>query len=69
MTRVLPFSSKLGFGIGQLAEGVTLGAFSTFLLFYFNQILHVSGTLTGIALGIACKGGEYPDGWGNPLRL
>ena len=53
MTRVLPFSSKLGFGIGQLAEGVTLGAFSTFLLFYFNQILHVSGTLTGIALGIA----------------
>jgi len=53
MARVLPFSSKLGFGVGQLAEGVTLGAFSTFLLFYFNQILQVSGTLTGIALGIA----------------
>ena len=53
MTRVLPLSSKLGFGVGQLAEGITLGAFSTFLLFYFNQILQVSGTLTGIALGIA----------------
>ena len=53
MTRILPFSSKLGFGVGQLAEGITLGAFSTFLLFYFNQILEVSGTLTGLALGIA----------------
>jgi GPH family glycoside/pentoside/hexuronide:cation symporter len=53
MARVLPFSAKLGFGVGQLAEGITLGVFSTFLLFYFNQILQVSGTLTGIALGIA----------------
>lgn len=53
MARALPFSAKLGFGVGQLAEGITLGVFSTFLLFYFNQILEVSGTLTGIALGIA----------------
>lgn len=51
--RVLPFSSKLGFGVGQLAEGITLSVFNTFVLFYFNQILGVSGTLTGIALGIA----------------
>ena len=51
--RLLPFRSKLGFGVGQLAEGITLGVFNTFVLFYFNQILGVSGTLTGIALGIA----------------
>ena len=51
--RKLPFSSKLGFGVGQLAEGITLAVFNTFVLFYFNQILGVSGTLTGIALGIA----------------
>ncbi len=51
--RTLPFSSKLGFGVGQLAEGITLSVFNTFVLFYFNQILGVSGTLTGIALGIA----------------
>ena len=53
MTRALPFSSKLGFGIGQLAEGVTLAAFGTFLLFFYNQILGISGALTGLALGIA----------------
>ena len=51
--RLLPFGSKLGFGVGQLAEGITLSVFNTFVLFYFNQILGVSGTLTGIALGIA----------------
>lgn len=53
MTRVLPFTSKLGFGIGQSAEGVTLVAFSTFVLFFYNQVLEVPGTLTGLALGIA----------------
>ena len=53
MTRTLPFSSKLGFGVGQTAEGITLAVFGTFTLFYFNQILQVSGTLTGLALGIA----------------
>jgi Na+/melibiose symporter-like transporter len=52
-TRLLPFGSKLGFGVGQLAEGITLAVFNTFVLFYFNQILGVSGTLTGIALGVA----------------
>ena len=51
--RLLPFTSKLGFGVGQLAEGITLAVFNTFVLFYFNQILGVPGTLTGIALGIA----------------
>ena len=51
--RLLPFTSKLGFGVGQLAEGITLTVFNTFVLFYFNQILGVPGTLTGIALGIA----------------
>lgn len=51
--RLLPFGSKLGFGVGQLAEGITLSVFNTFVLFYFNQILGVSGTLTGLALGIA----------------
>lgn len=51
--RLLPFGSKLGFGVGQLAEGITQSVFNTFVLFYFNQILGVAGTLTGLALGIA----------------
>jgi len=41
------------FGIGQVAEGVKGVAFSTFLLFYYQQVLGVSGTLTGLALAIA----------------
>jgi Na+/melibiose symporter-like transporter len=53
VTRVLPFSSKLGFGVGQAAEGITLAVFGTFTLFYFNQILEISAALTGLALGIA----------------
>ncbi len=51
--RRLPFRSKLGFGVGELAEGTTLAVFNTFVLFFYNQILQVPGTLTGLALGIA----------------
>jgi Na+/melibiose symporter-like transporter len=53
MTRQLPLSSKLGFGVGQVAESITLAIFSTFTLFFFNQIIGVSATLTGLAIAIA----------------
>ncbi len=51
--RKLPVVTKLFWGIGQIGEGVKTSAFNTFLLFYYNQILGVSATLTSIALGIA----------------
>jgi GPH family glycoside/pentoside/hexuronide:cation symporter len=51
--RFLPLSSKLGFGVGQIGEGITGVVFNTFTLFFFNQIIGVSATLTGIALAIA----------------
>lgn len=41
------------FGIGQAAEGIKGTAFNTFLLFYYQQIMGVSGTFTGLALAIA----------------
>lgn len=41
------------FGIGQAAEGIKGTAFNTFLLFFYQQIMGVSGTLTGLALAIA----------------
>ena len=41
------------FGIGQAAEGIKNAGFNTFLLFYYQQVLGVSGSLTGLALGIA----------------
>jgi Na+/melibiose symporter-like transporter len=53
MERLLPVSSKLGFGVGQIGEAINTTASNTFVLFFFNQVLGVSATLTGLALGIA----------------
>lgn len=43
----------LAFGVGQAAEGIKNQAFNVFLLFYYQQLVGVSGTMTGLALGIA----------------
>lgn len=51
--RLVPFSSKLAFGIGQFAEGLKNTAFSAFVLFYYNQVLGLPGSLAGTALFIA----------------
>ena len=51
--KMLAFSTKLFWGVGQIGEGVKNAAFDSFLLFYNNQILGVSATKTAIALGIA----------------
>jgi len=45
--------TKLSYGIGQVAEGLKNTAMATFVLFYYNQVLGLSGTLAGLALGIA----------------
>ena len=51
--RKLPTRVKIFWGIGQIGEGVKNSAFNSFLLFYYNQILGVSATLTAVALAIA----------------
>ena len=51
--RLVPFSSKLAFGVGQFAEGLKNTAFALFVLFYYNQVLGLPGTLAGLALMIA----------------
>ena len=51
--RLIPFSSKLAFGVGQYAEGLKNTGFSLFILFYYNQVLGLSGTMAGMALFIA----------------
>jgi glycoside/pentoside/hexuronide:cation symporter, GPH family len=51
--RRLRLPTMAAFGFGQTAEGISNAAFNTFVLFYYQQIVGVSGTLTGIALGIA----------------
>ncbi len=52
-TKALSFGLKFWYGLGQLAEGVKNTAFSFFLVFYFNQVLGLSGTLSGTAIFIA----------------
>ncbi|MCZ6782911.1 MAG: MFS transporter, partial [Proteobacteria bacterium] len=49
----VPFSTRLYFGSGSVAEGVKNTAFNVFLLFYYNQVLGLPGTLSGIAIFIA----------------
>jgi glycoside/pentoside/hexuronide:cation symporter, GPH family len=49
----LTFHVKLAYGIGQLAEGLKNGALGTFLIFYYSQVLGMSATLAGLAVGTA----------------
>lgn len=49
----LPWSVKLLYGLGQISEGLKTGAFGVFLLFYYSQVLGLSATWTGLAVGIA----------------
>ena len=51
--RRLSVPTKFAFGVGQAAEGIKNAAFNIFILFYYNQVLGLSGTMTGLALGIA----------------
>lgn len=44
---------RLLYAVGQLPEGVKTAAFGFFLLFYYNQVLGLSGTLGGIAVFVA----------------
>jgi len=65
---------KLSFGIGQIAEGIKTCAFSTFLMFYYNQVLGLSGDLAGLAIALALIfdavtdpiAGSVSDRWQSP---
>jgi len=46
-------STKLSYGVGQLSDGVKQASFSTFLFFYYNQVLGLSGSLAGMAALLA----------------
>jgi Na+/melibiose symporter-like transporter len=46
-------STKLYYGVGSVAEGTKNTAFNVFLLFYYNQVLGLSGTLSGAAIFLA----------------
>ena len=54
---------RLAFGIGQLAEAVKNQGFNVFLLFFYNQVLGVSASLTGLALAMALVVDRVTAGW------
>lgn len=60
-TRKLSRMTMISFGIGNSAEGIKSTAFGTFLLFYYQQVLGVSGTLTGLALAISLVADAITD--------
>ena len=49
----LSLTTRLSYGVGQLSDGVKQSAFSTFLFFYYNQVLGLSGSLAGSAALLA----------------
>ena len=51
--RRLSVGVMCAYGIGELAQAAMNIGFSMLLLFYYQQIVGVSGTFTGLALAIA----------------
>lgn len=45
--------TRVVYGFGSIAEGVLNAAFNAFLLFYYNAVLGLSGTLAGAAILVA----------------
>lgn len=70
----LTWGVKGAFGIGQIAEGIQTAVFLLFLLFFYNQVLGVPGTLCGLALALALVFdaitdpvlGNLSDSWRSP---
>jgi len=54
-------SAKIGYGIGQLSDGAKQAAFNTFLFFYYNQVLGLSGSLAGTAALLALVADAITD--------
>ena len=49
----LPLRTRAFYGVGSVSEGVKNTVFNVFLLFYYNQVLGLSGTLAGAAIFVA----------------
>ena len=49
----LGVATRFAYGFGSISEGVKNAAFNTFLLFYYNAVLGLSGTLSGAAIFLA----------------
>jgi Na+/melibiose symporter-like transporter len=57
----VPMPTKLMFGVGQAAESIKNFGFGTLLLLYYNQVLGLSGTYSGLAVFIAMAADAVSD--------
>ena len=79
--RRLSLPTMFAFGTGQISEGVKNQAFNVFVLFYYQQVIGIPGSLAGLALAIAMIFDAVSDPlagvvsdrlrsrWGRRLRL
>ena len=51
--RRLSFGAMTAYGVGDVAQAIKNQGFNILLLFFYQQIIGLSGTLTGLALAIA----------------
>ncbi len=71
----LPVVTKLAYGFGQAAEGIQNASFAVFVFFYYVQVLGLSGSYAGLAVGIALVfdavtdplAGSISDNWRSRL--
>ena len=49
----VPLATRYFYGLGSVSEGIKNVAFNTFLLFYYNHVLGLPGTLSGLAILVA----------------
>lgn len=57
----MPVPTRIFYGIGSVSEGVKETAFNVFLLFYYNNVLGLSGSLTGLAIFLALCVDAFTD--------
>ena len=50
MNKPIGFADKLAYGIGSVPSAMKEATFGTFVLFFYTQVLGLSGSLTGLAI-------------------
>ena len=49
----LPFTDKLAYGFGDLGNGLAMQVVGSYLVFFMTSILHIPGTIAGLAIGVS----------------
>ncbi len=63
----LTTATRYWYGLGQGAEGIKNQAFTLFLLFYYTQVLGLSGALAGLAVAALTRTGNRRAVWAHSV--